>query len=278
MSGAERRDTLPPMDRWYTKNARRKIVRTVRLGRWLSKCGVASRSVAARIIELGRVAVNGGTVRDPDLGVAPGHDQVTVDGRRLAPRDRVAILLHKPVDVVTTAWDPEGRRTVYDLLPPQIGWVFPVGRLDRVSTGLLLMTNDTRLGERLTNARHGVPKTYVVKVGGTASDSDIDRLARGIRLDDGYLTQPAEVRRIVPPSRATRPDAGGLTWLEITLHEGKNRQIRRMCKAIGHGVLRLKRVRIGPLTIEGLSSGEHRVLTAEEYEALRASVGLMREG
>lgn len=267
------------MDRWYTKRARRGIVRTVRLARWLSKCGVASRRIAAELIERGRVQVNGREVRHPELGIAPGLDKVSIDGRPLSAAERVSILLHKPVDVVTTAWDPEGRRTVYDLVPREVGWVFPVGRLDRMSSGLLLLTNDTRLGERLTNHEYGVAKSYVVKVEGALGEREVERLARGVRLDDGYVTRPAGVRLIPsPPARDGDSPAPEATWLEITLDEGKNRQIRRMGEAIGHAVQRLKRVRIGPLTVVGLAPGAWRRLTEGEERGLYDSVGLPRGG
>ncbi|MBI3097856.1 MAG: rRNA pseudouridine synthase [Planctomycetes bacterium] len=266
------------MDRWYTKNARRRTVRTVRLSRWLSKCGVASRKAAAGIIERGRVEVNGRVVRHPELGIAAGRDRVSVDGRPLEAARRFSILLHKPVDVVTTAFDPEGRRTVYDLLPREIGWVFPVGRLDRMSSGLLLLTNDTRLGERLTNHEHGVPKSYVVKLTGSLEAADLDRLSRGVRLDDGYITRPAEVRLLPapPPVKGPAGPPPTSTWIEMTIDEGKNRQIRRMGEAIGHPVERLKRVRIGPLTVSGLASGAWRRLTEPEEEELYAAVELRK--
>jgi len=196
----------------------------------------------------------------------PRIDQITIDGRPLRLADApLYILLHKPVNVVTTLSDPEGRPTVRELLPDVRVRVFPVGRLDFHSSGLLLFTNDGELALRLTHPRYGVRKTYRVKVKGTPSPGTISQLAAGVRLEDG-TTATAVVR--VERSR------NGKTWLEITLGEGRKREVRRMCERVGHPVEKLSRVRLGPLSLGKLPPGEHRMLTEREVYELRRAVGL----
>ena len=193
-------------------------------------------------------------------------DLITIDGRPLRVADEpLYILLHKPVGVVTTLADPEGRPTVRELLPDVRVRVFPVGRLDFYSSGLLLLTNDGELALRLTHPRYGVRKTYRVKVKGTPPPEVLAQLAAGVRLEEG-VTAPAGVR--VLRSRE------GKTWLELTLGEGRKREVRRMCEQVGHPVEKLMRITLGPLTLGNLAPGEHRDLTERELRALRHSVGL----
>lgn len=248
----------------------------VSLARALSKLGVCSRREAERWIEDGRVRVGGTIERSPLRRVDLRHDPVVVDGRRVGEGDkeRVVIALHKPVGLVTTRVDPGGRPTVYDVLADAVGWVFPVGRLDRDSSGLLILTNDHRLGERLTSPEAHVPKTYHARVRGVPDEEALRALREGLPLDDGTLTRPARVRVIGTPrvrsaSGSGDPDSpGGSTWLELVLTEGKNRQVRRMGAAVGHEVLELVRVRIGRLVLAGLAPGEWRRLAPGEVREL----------
>lgn len=239
--------------------------RTKTLDRVLSKGGVASRTEARRWIAAGRVRVNGALETDPDRWLDPERDRVSVDGRPVGTPARVVLRLHKPKGFLTTAKDPQGRPTVYDLLPEGLPRVFPVGRLDLDTSGLLLMTNDAELAERLTNPDFKVPKTYFVTASGRLDDARLDALGRGVVLDDGP-TRPAAVRRL--------REAGGRTVFEITISEGRNRQVRRMLEAVGAKVLELVRTSIGPLRIEEQPIGTCRALTEDELRAVRAAAGL----
>ena len=229
------------------------------LERVISKAGYGSRTEARRWIAEGRVAVNGRLVRDPDLWVDLERDRVTFDGEKLQRAAKVHLLLYKPKGYLTTYDDPEGRPTVYQLLPAGTPYVFPVGRLDLDTSGLLVLTNDNSFAEHLTNPEHEVSKTYLVKASQFLSDEDLERLRSGLELADGP-TRPAEVTRLRNP--------GGRTVFEITLREGRNRQVRRMVEALGAKVLKLVRVAIGPIAIGSLPIGEVRPLTAEEVRAL----------
>jgi 23S rRNA pseudouridine2605 synthase len=196
----------------------------------------------------------------------PRTDRITIDGRPLRVADEfLYVLLHKPTNVVTTLSDPEGRPTVRDFLRDIRVRVFPVGRLDFHSSGLLLLTNDGELALRLTHPRYGVRKTYHVKVKGTPTSEALAQLAAGVRLTEG-VTAPAEVH--VESSRE------GKTWLQITLGEGRKREVRRMCEHVGHPVEKLARVRLGPLNLGKLAPGAHRLLTEREVRELRRAVGL----
>jgi 23S rRNA pseudouridine2605 synthase len=224
-----------------------------RLNRFLARSGLGSRRAVEAAIRAGRVTVNG----DP-AGLATRvepADDVRVDGRPARPQAARTLLLHKPAGVVTTAHDTHGRRTVIDLVPDDVR-VFPVGRLDRDTTGALILTNDGDLADRLMHPRHGVAKTYVADVEGAPSDAALARLRAGVQLEDGR-TAPAEVERA----------EGGA--IRITIHEGRNRQVRRMCAAVGHPARRLHRERYATLTLDDLAPGEWRALTAAELEALR---------
>ena len=216
--------------------------------------------------------MNGVVERAAARWIDPARDRVSVDGRRAGDDTaRVVIAFHKPVGVVTTRADPAGRRTVYDALGDVGRWVFPVGRLDRDSSGLLILTNDHRLGERLTSPEHHVPKTYHARVRGVPDEEALRALREGLALDDGTITRPARVRVIgTPPGRRGAGPGEGSTWLEIVLTEGKNRQVRRMGAAVGHDVLDLVRVRMGGLGLGDLAPGEWRELEPEEVKALRA--------
>ena len=206
--------------------------------------------------------VNGETITRLGTTADPRNDHILVDGRPLSfPRAPVYILLHKPVGVVCTLKDPEGRPTVRDLLKSVRTRVFPVGRLDYDSSGLLLLTNDGELTERLLHPRYQIPRTYYAKVLATPPPEALQALRKGVQLEDGTITAPAEVSIL----RITYKKA----WLEISLREGRNREIRRMCEAIGHRVEKLIRVRFGPLLLSNLPIGSYRSLTAEEVQALK---------
>jgi 23S rRNA pseudouridine2605 synthase len=250
----------------------------VSLARALSKFGVASRREAERWIAAGRVSVNGAVERWASRFIDPARDRVRVDGQRVGDDTaRVVIAFHKPRGLVTTRSDPGGRPTVYDALGDVGRWVFPVGRLDRDTTGLLVLTNDHRLGERLTSPEHHVPKTYHARVSGVPDAEAIRALREGLPLDDGTVTRPAKVRLLgTARGGAARPAPGespGSTWLEIVLTEGKNRQVRRMGAAVGHEVLELARVRIGRLSLGDLAPGEWRELGPEDVRELLSSRG-----
>ena len=235
-----------------------------RLQKILSRAGVASRRAAERLITDGRVSVNGQTVLTLGTRADPDTDDVRVDGRRVrvVTRHRY-VLLHKPRGYVTTRSDPQGRRTVLDLLAGVREYLYPVGRLDYDTEGLLLLTNDGDLAAALTHPRHGTERTYEAEVAGAPDDHALARLREGIVLD-GRRTRPARVRRLP----AARPDRA---TLRITIQEGRNRQVRRMCEAVGHPVRRLVRTRFGGLRDSGLRPGEWRDLTDAEVRALRAS-------
>lgn len=230
------------------------------LDRVLSRAGVGSRTVAAEWIREGRVRVNGRVVRDPEAWVDPENDRVQLDGGVLRPLDRVYVLLYKPRGYLCTREDPEGRATIYSLLTGMKSWAFNVGRLDRDTSGLLVLTNDTDLGELLTNPVYKMPKTYLVKAATVLGDEDLRRLSEGVMLSDG-LTQPAEVTRL--------RDSEKYTHLSITIREGRNRQVRRMLEAVGSRVLKLVRTHIGPISIGKLQIGQHRPLSAEEVRTLK---------
>ncbi|HVR43078.1 MAG TPA: pseudouridine synthase [Thermoanaerobaculia bacterium] len=235
------------------------------LERVVSKSGLGSRREARSWIAAGRAAVNGTTVVDPDRWVDLERDQVTFDGEPLAPRRLVYLLLNKPAGILTTYRDPQKRPTVYELLPPGLGFLIPVGRLDLDTSGLLLMTSDTTFAETVTNPRYGVPKTYRVEASRHLDESELARLREGVELSDGP-TRPAAVERV--------GEREGRTTFEMTITEGRNRQVRRMVEAIGGRVERLERIAIGPLTAEGLEPGGVRELTQAEMESLvRSSRG-----
>lgn len=241
-----------------------------RLQKYLAHAGIASRRRAEELILAGEVAVNGAVVRELGTKVTPGVDEVRLRGKLVRPAvEHVYLLLHKPVDTVTTAYDPQGRPTVLDLLPPEYvaRRVYPVGRLDRYTEGVLLLTDDGELALRLTHPRYALTKQYAALVRGMPTPEALRALERGMMLD-------GEERPTAPARAWIDRQEGTATWLGVELHEGRNRQVRRMLGQIGHAVLRLRRVRVGPLTIGGLAPGEYRPLTAHELALLRESVGL----
>lgn len=232
------------------------------LARALSKFGVCSRAEAARWIEAGRVQVDGREVRVPARRIDPRRQEVRVDGRRVGDdTERIVLVLHKPVGYITSRGDPGGRPTVYDLLDEGGPWVFPVGRLDRDSSGLLLLTNDHRLGQRLTDPEAHVPKRYHARVRGIPAPEALDALRDGVPLGDGSVSRPAQVR-------ALGTAQSGSSWLEIVLTEGKNRQVRRMCAGVGHDVEELVRVAVGALELGDLAPGQWRQLSSAEVARL----------
>jgi len=230
----------------------------VRLNAYLARAGVASRRRADELIRAGRVRVNGAP---GELNTVVGrHDVVEVDGDRVQRQRLAHVLLYKPAGVVTTARDPQGRRTVVDLVPDEPR-VVPVGRLDADTTGALLLTNDGDLAHRLAHPRYGVSKVYEAEVEGTPSPEALARLRGGVELDDG-VTAPAGARRL------------GAGRIELTLHEGRKHQVKRMCEAVGHPVRQLHRSRYAGLDLAGLGAGESRELTTDEVAVLRRLVGL----
>jgi 23S rRNA pseudouridine2605 synthase len=234
----------------------------MRLAKYLAHAGVASRRSAERLIASGRVRIDGQVVRDPARDVSETN-RVSLDGKQLSGAEsRAVYLLHKPTGVLSTASDTHGRRTVVELVAdadPADLRLYPVGRLDADSSGLILLTNDGDLAHRLTHPSFEVPKTYRAHVDrGPVRERALRHLREGVELDDG-LTAPALVRRL----------SGDL--LEIVIHEGRNRQVRRMCDAVGHPVRSLQRVAFGPLTLGDLPAGAHRRLSETEIRSLRSS-------
>ncbi len=230
-----------------------------RLQKLIAAAGLASRRQAEEWIEAGRVVVNGQVACLGDKA-DPERDRVEIDGKPLPREERkVYLLLNKPVGYVTTLKDPQGRPIVTDLVKDLGVRLFPVGRLDANTEGLLLLTNDGDLAQRLAHPRHKIAKTYLVKARGHLSEQARQQLEQGVVLDDGR-TLPAEVSRL--------RTSGNNSWFELTLREGRNRQVRRMCERVGHPVVRLKRIRLGFLTLEGTATGRYRVLTATEISRL----------
>ncbi|MBN1568938.1 MAG: rRNA pseudouridine synthase [Acidobacteria bacterium] len=226
------------------------------LDRVLSRFGLASRSEAREAILSGRVKVNGRVIRDPDLWVRPAADAIHLDGKRLRRVRKVYLLFYKPKGIITSHGDPEGRKTVYDCLGAGVPWVSPVGRLDKDTSGLLLLTNDTDFADHVMDPASKIPKTYLVKANTLVSDECINRLSQGMELKRGDRAEPQSVRRV--------EDRGKYSWLEIVLTEGKNREVRRLLEAVGLKTLKLVRTRIGPCTLEGLQVGQFRILLPAE--------------
>ena len=225
------------------------------LARWLSKYGLASRSEARALVKAGRVEVDGRVARDPELPCHPERQKVLVDGKPLREARKVTLVLHKPVGYVTTARDPEGRPTAYDLLPPGTPRVQAAGRLDADSSGLLLFTNDTDLAARVTEGGGRVEKEYLVSVRGLLCPEDASRLEKGLLLE-GRRTRPARCEIV--------EQRNGETVVRVVLREGRNRQIRKMFDLLGHPVVSLHRERVGPIRLLGLASGATRALTRAE--------------
>ncbi|MGB9812282.1 MAG: pseudouridine synthase [Thermovenabulum sp.] len=233
----------------------------LRLQKFLSMAGVASRRAAEELISQKRVKVNGVTVTKPGIKIDTEKDTVEVDGKVCELKNTyVYIMLNKPKGYITTLYDPFGRPTILDLVKGLKTRVFPVGRLDKDTEGLLLLTNDGELAYKLTHPKHGIEKTYIVKVKGKVSKKAVNVLQKGVILEEGK-TSPAKVRIL--------KSGIDFTILEVKIHEGKKRQIRRMCEKVGHPVIELKRIKIGELTLKGLKAGEWRHLTNKEIEYLK---------
>jgi 23S rRNA pseudouridine2605 synthase len=232
-----------------------------RLNKYIAQAGIASRRRADELIAYGKVRVNGKVVRQLGTIVAPG-DKVDVSGTPITPITQTAYLVvHKPAGVMTTMRDPQGRRTVAELVPKGMARVVPVGRLDYDTAGVLLMTNDGDLANRLMHPRYGVEKTYRATIAGRLSSDDVKRLHDGVALDDGQAAVGAQVRVV-----AVR---AGLSVVDVTVHEGRNRLVRRIFETLGHPVQALVRLRFGPIALGELPIGHTRALTPKELSALR---------
>ncbi len=231
-----------------------------RLQKLIATAGIASRRHAEELITSGRVTVNGKVVDALGVKADPETDHIKVNGRLINPllqqREKVYVLLNKPKGYLSSLSDPKSRPIVTELVPASLGRLYPVGRLDFNTEGLLLLTNDGEFTNYVTSARNNIPKVYRVKVKGIPTENAIKRLRSGIRLDDGNRTAPAVIKRL----QQTQTNS----WFEVTLHEGRNQQIRRMFDAVGHSVLKLARVRIGSIDDFGLKTGEWRLLAPAE--------------
>jgi 23S rRNA pseudouridine2605 synthase len=243
-----------------------------RLQKLIAAAGIASRRHAEEMITAGEVTVNGKLVTELGTKADPEHDHIKVRGRLINPilkaREKVYVLLNKPRGYLSSVSDPEGRPLVTELVPQSLGRLHPVGRLDFNTEGLLLLTNDGDFTNFITAARNRVRKVYVVKVKGVPPESAIERLRKGIKLDDGVRTAPAEVKRI--------DESDTNAWFEVVLHEGRNQQIRRMFDTIGHSALKLRRIRIGFLTDEPLAPKQWRLLAPEEVSRMMRKPGKER--
>jgi 23S rRNA pseudouridine2605 synthase len=237
-----------------------KAKKTVGLARALSKLGHCSRSQAFALIRAGKVRLNGARPRDPETPVRMGVDRIEIEGAEVRAAEKIYLMMNKPRGLVTTVADEKGRETVYSLLPKDLAWIAPVGRLDKASEGLLLFTNDSEWAARITDPASHLDKTYHVQIDRVADEELLNRLRRGVSVGDGERLGAKSVRIL--------RSGGKTSWLEIVLDDGKNRQIRRMLEANGVAVLRLVRVAIGVVELGTLAKGEQRVLTLEERESL----------
>jgi 23S rRNA pseudouridine2605 synthase len=238
---------------------------TERIQKILAGAGVASRRKSEELIASGRVTVDGRVVKELGAKADPTRQQIAVDGKPIIAERKVALILHKPTSFITSVKDPEGRRTVMELISDVPERVYPVGRLDYDSSGLILFTNDGELANRLLHPKHHLDKTYRVTVIGMPEKEALARVQKGIKLEDG-MTSPVQIQVLRHHPKES--------VLEITLHEGRNRQVRRMMEAIGHPVKRLKRQDFGPITLGNLMVKKWRWLTTREWKALYESVGL----
>jgi 23S rRNA pseudouridine2605 synthase len=248
------------------KKARAGQLKRVGLARAISKLGYCSRSRAAELIAAGRVKWNGAVRRDPEAPVHLGKDGIEIDGQPVARSSKIYLALNKPRGVVTTAADEKGRETVYSLLPENLPWLAPVGRLDKASEGLLLLTNDSEWAARITAPETHLDKTYHVQINSIADEALLRELRNGIRASDGEFLRVTNVRILRHGDRNS--------WLEIILDEGKNRHIRRMLEHLKIEVLRLVRVAIGPLVLGDLAKGSTRILDEKEKQALDRAIRL----
>ena len=252
----------PDAARFSEEVSRAGAARTRRVGlaRALSKLGYCSRSQAAELVRAGRVSLNGAICRDPESPTNPAHDQIVVDGNLARAPQKIYLMLNKPRGVVTTASDEKGRQTVYDLLPRDLPWLAPVGRLDKASEGLLLLTNDSEWAARVTAPETHLDKTYHVQINRLVDAEELRRMFSGVRVDRGEILRAKSASVLRQGERNC--------WLEIVLNEGKNRQIRRMLEEMRIETLRLVRVAIGPLKLGELAKGASRGLSAQEKNAL----------
>jgi 23S rRNA pseudouridine2605 synthase len=234
-----------------------------RLQKILARAGFASRRAAERLMLEGRVTVNGEAARELGTRADPERDDVRVDGVRVrAPRGPVYLVLNKPRGVVATRSDPEGRPTVMGLVPPVAG-LFPVGRLDVTTEGLIFLTNDGAFAERVSHPRYEVPRVYHARVHGVPDPETLARLRRGVRVDGDFMAV----------DRVSLLEAGNNAWVELTLHEGKQHEVKRLLEAVGHPVSKLRRVAFGPVTVKGLEPGRFRTLSKEEVAGLLRGEG-----
>jgi 23S rRNA pseudouridine2605 synthase len=241
-------------------------VTPVRLQKVLARAGVASRRAAEQLIVAGRVRVEGKIVTELGTKVDPRSNRIEVDGQRIVREAPVYVVCHKPRGVVATMSDPEGRQTVRDLLAQIPGRVYPVGRLDFNTSGVLLATNDGDFADALLHPRRAVPKAYVVKVKGVMQSDDVDRWRRGVNIGEGGTTLPAKAKVL--------RFEGDKTWLELTITEGRNQQVRRMGEATGFRVMRLARASFAGIDAEGLQPGDWRYLTSDELASLKRQFGV----
>jgi len=243
-----------------------------RLQKLIAAAGIASRRHAEELIAAGKVTVNGEVIKELGTKADPDKDHIKVNGKLINPqlksRENVYVLLNKPKGYLSSVSDPEHRPLVTELLPPSLGKLHPVGRLDFNTEGLLLLTNDGEFTNFVTSARNRVEKVYEVKVKGVPTETGIQRLRRGITLDDGTRTAPAKITKL----HETQTNA----WFEVLLHQGRNQQVRRMFELIGHSVLKLRRTRIGFLTDENLKSGYYRVLSPSEVARIMKTKKISR--
>ncbi len=251
-----------------TRNAQQETVADIRLQKFLAQAGVASRRGAEEMILQGRVDVNGQKA-EIGLRIDPEKDQVHLDGKPISSQQNlVYIAFYKPRGCITSARDPQGRKTVFDYLPEFESRIFPVGRLDYDAEGLLLLTNDGELSNRLLHPRYGISKIYSVKVKGRPDAKTLERLRSGVDLEEGTTsTAGVEIIEELP----------GAVWLRIVLHQGWNRQIKRMGEAVGHAVLKIKRVAYGPVRLGSMKPGEHRPLRSDELKRIFEQAGMGKE-
>ena len=245
-----------------SENRRGDAAVRVRLHKYIASCGVSSRRNAEILISEGRVKVNGELVTEMGVSIDPANDEVKVDGEVISEGERGVILLHKPEGVVTTMHDPEGRRTVAHFLTPRYRGYFPVGRLDQETTGLVILTNDGDLAEKLAHPRFGFSRVYHAKVSGRPSDETLAKMESGVKLEDGMASCKVSIRI----------SEADWTELEVTVREGRNRLVRRIFDAVGHPVIHLSRQMFGPFRLKGIRDGEIKKVTHKEYLRFRAEI------
>jgi len=241
-----------------------------RLQKIMAQAGVASRRKCEEFILAGRVKVNGIVVRELGFKADPLNDEIEVDGKIIARERPVYFLLNKPIGYITSVTDPQGRKTVLDLMNRVQERIYPVGRLDYDTSGLLLLTNDGEFANHIMHPRHELDKVYEAVVKGRMEERALARLRQGVMLEDG-MTAPAEAVRL------RYQEKEGTSVIQLTIHEGRNRQVRRMCEAVGHPVVKLKRIRLAFLTLDGVPEGKYRPLTGEEVARLTLAVRRKRE-